>query len=72
MKTNIFPFVLYAILLAACIHQARPLLHFQPVHENGVVVRHFYSVPLKDGGEFRYQRRPELEAFIATNRVAPR
>ncbi len=46
-----------------------PKLFVQPVYENGEVVacQHYYSVPLKTGGEFRYQWQPELSAFIATN-----
>jgi hypothetical protein len=74
MKTNIFPFVLCAVLLGACIRQARPSLQVQPVYENSVVVagQHYSAVPLKAGGEFRYQWRPEREAFIATNRAALR
>ena len=82
MMTKIFTLLSVAVLLIAWIpsrHPAsllvRPTLHVEPVYDKNCVVvscRCYYSVPLKAGGEFRYRRPPELEAFIATNGAALR
>jgi hypothetical protein len=74
MKTILILLLLGAAAVVACVLYSRPVLHVQPVYERGVVVacQHYYSVPLKNGGEFRYQWRPELEAFCATNAAALR
>ncbi len=49
-----------------------PKLFVEPVYDHGAVVacQHYYSVPLKAGGEFRYQWQPEFDAFLATNGAA--
>ena len=74
MKTKFVSILFGAAAVLACTPLPRPILHVQPVYENGVAVacQHYYSVPLKNGGEFRYQWRPEFEAFCATNSAALR
>ena len=78
MKNKLLTLIAVAVVVIAWMpakqltNVFQPKLFVQPVYENGVVVacQHYYSVPLKAGGEFRYQWQPEFEAFIATNGAA--
>jgi len=74
MKVILVSIIAGLAVLSPGVPQSRPVLHVQPVYENGVEVAclHYYSVPLKAGGEFHYQWQPELVAFRATNGAALR
>ena len=74
MNTRILTILSVAVVLIACAQKLYPVFHAQPVKQRGVVVasQHHNAVPLKAGGEFRYQGRTELDAFRATNGAALR
>lgn len=80
MNTKIMTTLSVLVVLIACVQklqsmsQSPAVIHVQPVYEDGAIVacQHYYSVPLKAGGEFRYQWQPNLEAFRATNFAALR
>ena len=74
MNTRTLTILSIVVVLIACAQRLYPVFHVQPVQQKSVVVasQHQNAVPLKAGGEFRYQWRPELDTSFATNDAALR